>query len=274
MDLYFNKQLISTLYKTNRHEAEFNYRYYLIAKLHFYKRSGIFSLNELMDILHAHYDHKTLHHNPGNNRTKFRKRLQVSFDASMLFERLQDGRYKAKTEKRYFRYSQRIKTPLEALKSKRAFIDALVCVLMAGNGFKSYNQAAEQTGYTASRIQYAVRRGSAAGFLEKTNNLVITDVSSADKREVEQARRFFARIHGIFTPGPLRYKGQYHLCFYAPNSYSIVDRGHKGASGHLTYITKQCRYKIIDRMNQINVMLFNKNYSMSQYIGDYGFLNI
>jgi len=274
MELILNKQLIATLYGIGKHEAEFNYRYYLIAKLHYYKRSGIFSITELMDVLYNHYGHKTLHHNPGNNRTRFKRRLQKSFDASILFERLQDGRYKVLSEKRHFRYSTKIKTPVEALKSKRAFIDALVCVLMAGNGFKSYNQAAEQTGYTPSRIQYAVRRGAAAGFLEKTNNLIITEVSAARKTEIERARRFYARIHGIFTPGPLRYKGQYHLCFYAPNSYKIVDRGHKGTSGHLTYVTRDCRYKIIDRKEQINIMLFNTNYSMTQYVDDYGYNNI
>jgi hypothetical protein len=98
--LFYNKNLIKRLFKISRPEAESNYRFYLIAKKHFHNRSGIFSIDELLDILYTHYYFRSLHHSPGNNRSRYRERFIARFRESVLFEELQDGRFRICSERK------------------------------------------------------------------------------------------------------------------------------------------------------------------------------
>jgi hypothetical protein len=269
-----NKQLLKALVINRQRDLE-AYRFYIIARHHFYNRSGIFSLSELCDVLHAHYDFKTLHHLPGNNRTRFKLRLKAIFNDSMLFQTLQDGRYKVLGERRGFRYAQRTECPIEALKTSRAFIDRCICLLASGNGFKSHKQLAQQTGFSESRVRYAILRGQQAGYIEKTNNLIIVG-SSETKTEINRQRGVLLAVHGIATPKPIYYKLHWHLAYYAPNNYKLVALGHKGTRSHLTFINDKCRFKMQDRLNDsTNLFLFNRAiYNADQYLADYGFKNV
>ena len=98
--LFYNKNLIKMLFKIGRPEAECNYRFYLIAKKHFYNRSGIFSIDELLDLLHKHYNYKSLHHSSGNNRSRYREKFIALFRESVLFYELQDGRFRICSERK------------------------------------------------------------------------------------------------------------------------------------------------------------------------------
>ena len=111
-----------------------DYRYYVIARHHYALRSGIFSLDEFCDILHSEYNYASLHRKPGNDRTRFKKRLTKILQSSPLFDLLLDGRYKANSEKgllsRYNKGNNRsnwYEIPDKAiLSSKKQFFDFCV----------------------------------------------------------------------------------------------------------------------------------------------------
>lgn len=228
-----------------------------------------------MDVLQVEGYSRTLHHNPGNNRARFALRLNALFNSSMLFQTLQDGRHKVLSERRGFRYAQRTECPLEALKTSRAFIDRCICLLASGNGFKSYKQLSQQTGFSESRVRYALLRGQQAGYIEKSINLIMVG-SSKTKVEINRQRGVLLAVHGIATPKPIYYKSHWHLAYYAPNNYKLVALGHKGTRSHLTFINEKCRFKMQDRLNDsTNLFLFNNAvYNAKQYLDDYGFKNV
>jgi len=67
-------------------------RLYVIAKHHFSYKSGIFSLDELVDLLHA-YGYRSLHNKTGNKRAAMKNRLQTMLIDSGLFRKAPDGRF-------------------------------------------------------------------------------------------------------------------------------------------------------------------------------------
>jgi hypothetical protein len=276
-----NKQLVKTLYRIGRTEAEENYRLYLIAREHFAGRSGIFSLSELMDVLHTHHGHKTLHHGPGNNRTRTRRRLTAQLGASILFETLQDGRYKARSERRVYQgRATKINAPGAILNSRRAFCDALAGVLGAGNQLKSYKKLSKQTGRTEKAVYMSMRRLQAAGHIEKTNNFIITDVKGTLK-QINGKRAMLCRYHGIATPAPIEYGGEYYLALYAANSYKWLDgRRVKGTDRLKHYVKKadfwlrRAHYTLERRVDGFLWEFNPRVYSLNDYIGAYGFAHV
>ena len=133
-----NRALIKLVKQTG---GDFNdYRLYVIARLHFRFRSGIFSINELLDLLHLHYGYKSLHNQPGNDRKGFLKRLLPVLHKSVLFTPLTDGRYKANSERKLMSTVAHAKRSgwyeipdINTLLSRRLFADFCVGCLLAGN---------------------------------------------------------------------------------------------------------------------------------------------
>lgn len=276
----YSKQLIKTLYRVNKSEAEIAYRFYLIAQKHYYRRSGIFSVSEFMDVLTG-YGFKTLHKLPGNNRTRFRRKLTTLFDNSILFEKRPDGRYKYIPERKILKKTYSSKFPvLEAdLMSRRAFTDALIGVVVAGNQLKSYKRTADQLGYTAGRIRQACSRNHKAQRIIKQNNYILADTEPGSYEDILRLRKMLMYGHGIFTPEPLKYKGQFLLVLYGANTYSstvFVDQGYKGR-GHLPLYVKKdsCHFKPADpRMQRVfgtdaQLWFFNsQKYDLERYVED------
>jgi hypothetical protein len=266
-----NRQLLKSLVKRDRREIE-AYRFYIIARKHFSRRSGVFSINEFLDVLQVEGYSRTLHHGPGNNRMRYAARLRNIFNSSMLFEQRRDGRYRARSMRRHFGYSTMFPCPPEALKTKRAFTDFCTCVLISSNGMKSREITAEQTGFTVSRIDYAIKRGQAAGYLEKQNNIIIAQ-SSDDKQALQRQRGRLLAVHGIATPPLFRFKNQYHVGIYAANNYRVDVSGEKGNSAHLKYDRR--RLSLVSMLtDSVRIFTFGKNYSFDDYLSEYGFRNI
>lgn len=283
MKLKYNKQLVKTLFKISKEEIN-NYRYYLIAKIHFYNRSGLFSLDELLDLLHEEYNFKTLHHRPGNNRHKYKRKFRAQFKQSILFVQLSDGRFKYIPEKRInpdFTYSKTLLVYNSDLKARRTHLDACLMVLYSGNQFKSYQAIKNQSGYTIKRIQESIKRNVSKGRLKKINNLVFSNLLSYRlKKEATRVRAKLLHHHGIATPEPFKYKGRFYLLLYAANSYfstDIVDKGVR-ANNHLTFVNKaKCWFKRLSRLfkKDCNLWLFQEeNFNFEKYLNKYGFKHL
>ncbi|HNV46216.1 MAG TPA: hypothetical protein PKJ16_04175 [Spirochaetota bacterium] len=212
-----------------------DYRYYVIARRHFAARSGIFSLAELCDILHAEYGYASLHRRPGNNRGAVRRRLARLLGSSVLFVPLSDGRYRIRSEKSLLNRQNSsgpamwFELPYESvLASRREFYDFCVGVLLAGNKFRANGNIARYSGCTVRRIQYATARNHKEGTFRKRYNFLEDFTGSYE--EVQKFRAILLNVHGITSPLPRHYKGgEWVARLNAPNTYtSCVLSGVKG----------------------------------------------
>lgn len=88
---HYNPIIIIIL--NNHEEPLSNYKFYIIAKKHFFRRSGIFEIYELLNILHKYYNYKSLRRYPGNNRKKIKEKLIKRFRNSLLFRELTKSKF-------------------------------------------------------------------------------------------------------------------------------------------------------------------------------------
>ena len=202
-----------------------DYRYYCIARHHYALRSGIFSLDELCDILHAEYDYTSLHRRPGNDRRRFKQRLIGIIQVSALFSELLDGRYKANSEKGLLsRYNKGHNKSMwyeipdkSILSSKKAFFDFCVGSLLAGNRFRANKNIAEHCGVSVRRIQYATSRNHKSGTFIKHYNFL--EGFTGTYSDVEKFRAIIFNVHGITSPLPKKHKKEWVMRLNAPNTY-------------------------------------------------------
>ena len=202
-----------------------DYRYYCIARHHYSLRSGIFSLDEFCDLLHAEYDYASLHRRPGNDRKKFKARLVAIIKESVLFSELLDGRYKANSEKgllsRYNKGNNRsnwYEIPDKAiLSSKKQFFDFCVGSLLAGGRFQANKKTAQFCGVTVRRIQYATSRNNKNSLFIKRYNFL--EDFTGTYEDVEKFRAILFNAHGITSPLPRKHKREWVMRLNAPNTY-------------------------------------------------------
>lgn len=291
-----SKSVVKYLFSVSKEEASVNYRYYLIAKCHYSTRSGIFSVEEFLDLLHTHYNYTCLHHGQGNSRAKYRKRFLTLFHTSVLFEMLSDGRFKYVPEKKIigsksWRFSSRIELAATDLQSGKLFTDRIIGIISSGNYLKSYQTMAEETGFTRRRCINAVKQNEKDQKFIKVHNFILTK-SSQYLSDINAERRDLLSYHNIHTPQPVKYGGKWHLCLYAPNSYVTVSfnaeltKQTQEELSHLPLVSddltpyihnQRCYYTIVPlksnlyrRYSNTCFLTFNeKNFSYQEYINNY-----
>lgn len=273
------------------------YRYYLIAKIHFCDRSGIFSVQEFMDVLNTYYDYASLHHKPGNNRSKFAQKLITIFDSYKLFEKLLDGRYKIVPEKKIIgkskvRNSTKITLCSDDLKKQSTFIDRLIGMVSCGSFLKSYQSIADQTGFTRRRCISAAKRNHEQNKFLKVFNYILVK-SSKLITDINNERASLLAHHNIQTPKPIRYGREWYLALFAPNTYVNLSIGAKHTNQSLwgetsidcssltPYISnKRCYYSVLSpksilyrRNPNTCFLMFNENnFTYQDYINNYSHL--
>jgi hypothetical protein len=228
MNIRLNRNIIKILLRTddisdNKSVIEI-YRFYVIARAFFSGRSGLFSLDELCDILNKKFDYKSLHNRPGNKRTVFKKKIHEMFSNSILFEICPDGRFITTSEKKVLKTYQNTdksswyQVPdINILRSKGNFRDLIIGVLVSGNKFRSNKNIAKQCKCSVRRIQKATAKNDASGLVKKQFNIIVD--ASGTKKQIERLRAELFNIHGISSPLPFRYKDEWVLRLNAPNSY-------------------------------------------------------
>jgi len=259
----------------------------VIARAHFSERAGIFSLDELCDVLNRHYGYKSLHRKPGNKRATYRKRYTTILGASFLFRQAPDGRYILNSERKMLNKHRgttksswyELPSP-EVLASKQAFNDFCIGALLAGNKFRANRNIATYCGCTVRRIQFATARNHRGGTYNKQFNF-IHDISGT-YQAVERTRAELLNIHGITSPLPVQHKDEWVLRLNAPNSYrSLVMSGVKGYAARPTAPRKEkseCWFTPI-RQKFRQLELFQKDerknwvfktgvYSINDYVRD------
>ena len=231
-NIRINRNLLKVVYRHGENME--NFRLYTIGKCYFACRSGIFSLDEFCDILHRDFSYKSLHKRPGNKRKIFKTKLLETFRSSFLFRETTDGRFILNSERRLLQIykgtskSSWYEVPdCSIVLSKREFTDFCMGMLLSGNKFRSNKKLAEYCGCTVRRVQLATSRNHRQKTFIKQFNFI--DDFTGTKQEVQRVRAKLFNVHGISSPKPVPYKGEWILRLNAPNSYrSFVLSGVKG----------------------------------------------
>lgn len=228
------------------------YRFYCMARHAYSHRSGLFSLEEFCDLLFSRYGYTSLHKKAGNKRKKYKNKFDSLFSSSILFNRTPDGRFIASSERRVLRHykgtdkSSWYLLPEEGiLASKGGFNDFCIGVLLAGNRFRSNRIAAQYCGCTVRRVQLATSKNHKDAYFRKQYNFI--DDITGSKKKIDRIRGQLFEIHGISSPLPYRYKGEWGLRLNAPNTYkTFVLSGVKGRIAQPTkgeVRKKECWFK-------------------------------
>jgi len=292
MQVRLNRNLLKLVVKLEQGDVE-SYRLYAIARAHFSGRSGVFSLDDLCDVLHRHYGYKSLHRRPGNKRAPFKGKLAKRFAASSLFRQAPDGRYVINAERKVLnQYKGTTKSSWYELPSpavlakKRDFSDFCIGIMLAGNRFRANKNVAGYCCRTVRRVQLATMRNNANDTFIKQYNFI--EGKTGPYKEIERQRAVLLNIHGITSPLPSRYKDEWILRLNAPNSYqTLVLSGVKGYAAHPTKRAvrrEECWFKPIrQKSRQLELFdsehfrrwVFNERvYNLDRYVQDNsGFLN-
>jgi len=286
MQVRVNRNLLKLIIKLEQGDVE-SYRLYVIARAHFSGRSGVFSLDDLCDVLHKHYNYKSLHRRAGNKRAPFKAKLALRLGASVLFRQAPDGRQVINAERKILnRYRGTTKSSWYELPSpallakKRDFSDFCIGVLLAGNKFRANKNVAGYCNRTVRRVQLATMRNHKNETFIKQFNFIESKTGSYN--EIERQRAVLLNIHGITSPLPVRYKDEWILRLNAPNSYqTLVLSGVKGYAAHPTKRVarkEECWFrKIRQRFRQLEFFdkehfkrwVFNeKVYNIDRYVQD------
>jgi len=204
-------------HKTNA--PELLYLYYT-AQSHFYSHSGVFTINQLLDVL-AEQGHKSLQKKCTSNRSRKGKELnQLLSSCPELFFHSGNGifrtisKYKIHKRKPAWRV-----LPADILlkKNKRQFIDLVIMIPADGKNC-DYKTAASITGFTAARCAQAATGNNKNGYIYRNNNLIVVQTfqsraNAADFRiQLFKQYRVFSKI--------VKNKGSFSVCVYGSNSYS------------------------------------------------------
>jgi len=189
------------------------YRFYVIARHAFSNQSGLFSLDELCDVLHHSYDYSSLYRGRGSQRSGYRRRFKAMFTDSIFFQSLTDGRFKINSERKILKKiynsdkSSWYQIPnKEILASKGKFRDFSIGVLLNGNKFRSNTNIANYCSISKRRIQLATASNHKKDYFTKQYNII--DDCSGTKQQVTRLRAELYNIHGITTPKPFRRQRQ------------------------------------------------------------------
>jgi len=257
-----HKELIHKVFKAGIHEIG-NLRFYVIARELSAQQAGYFTLNEFMDYLQTEGYFKTLHHAPGNDRTRFKRKLEKKFSASMLFEKTIHG-FKIRS---FRQLSHKDQTHRDidsvSLRASYAFHDALIGIV--SEGIKSTKTISKQTGFTERRIQQAVKRNDERGTWTKTNRLIITE--SGQESALRKTQYQLLTAHGIATK-IIRKGRESLLCLFSANQYNFANVSRQKDSGRSTGLI------FTDKVKQAGSDFYffkNETEGFQKYLEQHGF---
>lgn len=219
-----------------------SYRFYCMARHAFSHRSGIFSLEEFCDLLFSVYGYSSLHKKAGNKRKKYKLKFDELFSNSILFRPASDGRFIAISDRKvllkfrtYDKSSWYELPDINILASKGKFNDFCIGILLAGNKFRSNSKVAKYCNCSKRRVQQATAANHKNTYFRKQYNFIHDYTGSA--KTIKRLRGELFLIHGISSPHPIKYKGQWMLRLNAPNTYKTFVLC--GVKGHITQPTKE-----------------------------------
>ena len=281
-----NRNLVKLLYRRN--EDIENYRFYIIARTHYAYVSGIFKIEDFLDLLHKKYNYKSLHRGPGNRRKLFKEKLYSNLKTSILFNQLLDGRFKINSERKILKKyigtdksSYYILPSFDTITVKSQFKNFIIGVLLTGNKFRSNKLIAQYCNVSVRRIQLATANNHKKEIFEKHYNFI--NYFDGTWKQVEQQRAELFNIHGISSPKPKRnHDGTWTLILNAPNTYTgFVLSGVKGfkaqptgteISRNKTRLVSKAKKECFFRPMKSRNPLKNKNKKLKKYSGNKNWL--
>jgi len=219
LQILIDDRIVNKTFRKHKERTPELMRLYYLCNQSFYKRSGLFTLEELADLL-ADQGYKSLRKNQGGNRQKKIKELRELLQtAPELFIQTNDNIFRTVSKHRIHRLkaSERvIDDSLFMKKNKREFFDLIIGI--PGDGHTvDLKASGETTGYTPARICQAAKANDAKGYIYKINN-EITHGSYKTRREALFVRH---KISGERVICHIRkISGLYHILSFGANSYT------------------------------------------------------
>lgn len=194
-----------------------NYNNYMLANVFLSKKSGLFTLDEFIDVL----NYKSLKSN--SNRNKFKKQLFKKFkQANLFFQHINQETFKftsyrkilnqlesSKYENNYHKF------PIKDILHKRTFMDYVIGVYLLAHTNYSNKQVANHFKISIYRVQLATRRNNEKDFISKKFRLAETLCNS--KKEAFELRH---KLWNVGISSIIKEKKRmFYVCVYRTNSY-------------------------------------------------------
>jgi hypothetical protein len=213
-----------------------NYNIYMIANTYLHNKSGLFSLNDIVNIYILHLRQESL--KIVSNRNKFKKQLFKKLkNANIFFEHVEHETFKFHSYRKILNIlggSKHLDNyyhfPLENTISrknnvlyKKTFLDLIISsFLLSHNGY-SNGQVAKHFRLTVMRIQLATKRNNQKNYVKKIYRFVQTRCNDTDDAEQKRQKLWDIGIRSI-----IKEKGsKTFLCCFRSNTYHANLPSHK-----------------------------------------------
>lgn len=253
-------------------------------------RSGLFTLDDLVDILLADFGYKSLKRTPKNatNIKKFKKQKYKKLRNSIFFTYSNGDLFRINSQKKLLiNYKGNASTqvftmPGFTISSSRAFMDAYIGIVLTNTRYAN-ETSGKIINCTPRRIQQATARNHESGLFPKQHRKIIEPFATLEKAKAKQLEII---NHGIFVNDPFPYKGGYAIAVSTSNQYTAnVLRRFKGKLSKREYTqgttpnklksafrgrgTTENRYYYEEKLNGKCLEFDRRHYSLNAFILDH-----
>jgi len=245
LQILIDDRIVKRTFRKHKESTPELMRIYYLCNQSFYKKSGVFNLNQLVEVL-TENGYKSLRKNCGGNKQKKIINLRILLDsAPELFIKTRHDVYRAVSKKKIHKRKPSgrvIDSSLLNKANKREFYDLIIGIPADGHTV-DLKTSGETTGYTAARICQAAKGNDSKGHIYTINN-EITHGSYKSRREAESARlemsgeRVICHIRKI--------GGRYHILSFGANSYTSTVKLNPKSSKNQPMLSKLHESPVFD----------------------------
>lgn len=278
LPIHLYKQFVKTL--CLRYCSPEAYRIYLICITEYYKKSGVFNINDLLDRLPG-YGFLNLDHAPGNLRKRTRDKLIQLFKASGLFEYAGAGNWKFISQDRLGRVkSGKLKITADDLRDKRRFRYLFYSMLFTRKDETpiTIREFSRISGISRSHSFRLMKQIIDYGIMSKDQNVVISGEWASWKDALNERKRLY-REKRLVSPMPIQRGNKFVTTLFMGNSYHVGD-AQDGLSkvlseigsallkplSHRTTTRKNYWFKAIEKQTQYTIWGFTCNCNKDKYV--------
>ena len=221
MQIFIDDKIIKSGFRRHKTNAPEIIRIYYLCNTAFYKKSGVFTLEELADLLYAK-GYKSLRPGSGGNRQKKIKQLQLLLNsAPELFIQTKPYIYRSVSKHKIHRYKsseRKIDDRLFHKNNKREFYDLCIGIITDGKTIDR-EKISKITGYTKAKVCQAVKANDEKGYILKVNNEIVLGSYNNKDHAIKFRLKLFHGRYKIISH-IRQYAKQWHIVLPGANSYT------------------------------------------------------
>lgn len=222
--LTINDRIVKAAFRRHKTDAPELMRIYYLCNYSFSQKSGLFTLQDLADLL-SQYGYKSLKPNQGGNRHKKIKDLAALLRAAPeLFIESKPGIFRTISKHKINKKrpdNRNIDLKLFHKDNKREFYD-LIIGIQADGCTVDYKTLSSKTGFTVPRICQAAKGNHLKGHILKVNNDIVISSHKTQQQAITERFNLYFKTpakYRVFTK-IRKYAGQWHIITFGANSYT------------------------------------------------------